>query len=202
MTGGQHVDGELSPQQITFQLHSEGIRDIYLVSENPDAYPGLRHRARHQDPRIATKLDAVMKALRRSEGRLRHRVRADLRRRKNARRRKRGTLEDPARRVIINPAVCEGCGDCSVQSNCISVEPLENRTRTQAHHQPVELQQGLFLLERFFVRPSSRSTAANCAAGAPAGLGDIGDLPEPASRPSLERPLQTLPSAASAAPAC
>src|SRR5207247_4397921 len=41
------------------------------------------------------------------------------------RRRKRGTLEDPQRRVIINPAVCEGCGDCSVQSKCISVEPLE-----------------------------------------------------------------------------
>ena len=41
------------------------------------------------------------------------------------RRRKRGTMEDPARRVLINPAVCEGCGDCSVQSNCISVEPLE-----------------------------------------------------------------------------
>src|SRR5260221_4799212 len=39
MTGGQHVDGELSPQQITFQLHSEGIREIYLLSENPDAYP-------------------------------------------------------------------------------------------------------------------------------------------------------------------
>ena len=49
MTGGQHVDGELSPQQITFQLHSEGIRDIYLVSENPDAYPAVRHRAGHQD---------------------------------------------------------------------------------------------------------------------------------------------------------
>ncbi|MFX4982816.1 hypothetical protein ABTB81_19635, partial [Acinetobacter baumannii] len=41
------------------------------------------------------------------------------------RRRKRGLMEDPARRVLINPAVCEGCGDCSVQSNCISVEPLE-----------------------------------------------------------------------------
>ena len=41
------------------------------------------------------------------------------------RRRKRGLMEDPARRVMINPAVCEGCGDCSVQSNCISVEPLE-----------------------------------------------------------------------------
>ena len=41
------------------------------------------------------------------------------------RRRKRGLMEDPQRRVMINPAVCEGCGDCSVQSNCISVEPLE-----------------------------------------------------------------------------
>src|SRR4029078_2465827 len=39
MTGGQHVDGDLSPQQITFQLHSEGIRNIYLVSETPEAYP-------------------------------------------------------------------------------------------------------------------------------------------------------------------
>ena len=48
MTGGQHVDGELSPQQITFQLHSEGIREIYLVSENPHALSGVRHRARRQ----------------------------------------------------------------------------------------------------------------------------------------------------------
>ena len=53
MTGGQHVDGELSPQQITFQLHAEGIRDIYLVSENPDTYPAAESR-REQRPRIAT----------------------------------------------------------------------------------------------------------------------------------------------------
>src|SRR6476646_7930370 len=52
------------------------------------------------------------------------------------RRRKRGLMEDPQRRVLINPAVCEGCGDCSVQSNCISVEPLETelgRKRTINH---------------------------------------------------------------------
>ena len=81
MTGGQHVDGELSPQQITFQLHSEGIRDIYLVSENPDAYPASDIapgvKTAHRD-----ELDAVQKTLPRGEGRLRHRVRADLRRRK------------------------------------------------------------------------------------------------------------------------
>ncbi len=67
MTGGQHVDGDLSPQQITFQLHSEGIRDIYLVSENPDAYPASEiapgTKTAHRD-----ELDAVMKTLRQVKG--------------------------------------------------------------------------------------------------------------------------------------
>src|SRR6266851_3384458 len=123
MTGGQHVDGELSPQQITFQLHSEGIRDIYLVSENPDAYPASDiapgTRTAHRD-----ELDAVMKTLREVKGASAI-VFVQTCAAEKRRRRKRGTLEDPQRRVIINPAVCEGCGDCSVQSNCISVEPLE-----------------------------------------------------------------------------
>ncbi|WP_163278220.1 hypothetical protein, partial [Klebsiella aerogenes] len=60
MTGGQHVDGELSPQQITFQLHAEGIRSIYLVSETPQLYPSSDIApgviTRHRD-----ELDAVMK---------------------------------------------------------------------------------------------------------------------------------------------
>ena len=77
MTGGQHVDGDLSPQQITFQLHAEGIRDIYLVSENPDAYPASDiapgTKTAHRD-----ELDEVQKTLRQGQGRLGHRVRADL----------------------------------------------------------------------------------------------------------------------------
>jgi len=63
--------------------------------------------------------------------------------------------------VLINPAVCEGCGDCSVQSNCISVEPLETELGAQARHQSIDLQQGLFLPKGFFARPSSPSTAAS-----------------------------------------
>src|SRR6185312_3118822 len=67
MTGGQHVDGELSPQQITFQLHAEGIREIYLVSEAPDTYPadtiapGVKKY--HRD-----ELDHVMKMCREYKG--------------------------------------------------------------------------------------------------------------------------------------
>ncbi len=123
MTGGQRHDGDLSPQQITFQLHSEGIRDIYLVSETPGAYaasdiaPGVK--LAHRD-----ELDQVMKTLREVPG-CSAIVFVQTCAAEKRRRRKRGTLEDPQRRVIINPAVCEGCGDCSVQSNCISVEPLE-----------------------------------------------------------------------------
>src|SRR6266481_1406026 len=123
MTGGQHVDGELSPQQVTFQLHSEGIREIYLVSENPAAYPANEIapgvKTAHRD-----ELDSVMRTLRQVKGASAI-VFVQTCAAEKRRRRKRGTMEDPARRVIINPAVCEGCGDCSVQSNCISVEPLE-----------------------------------------------------------------------------
>ena len=123
MTGGQHVDGELSPQQITFQLHSEGIRDIYLVSENPAAYPASDIapgvKVAHRD-----ELDAVQKTCRTLKGASAI-VFVQTCAAEKRRRRKRGLMEDPARRVMINPAVCEGCGDCSVQSNCISVEPLE-----------------------------------------------------------------------------
>ena len=123
MTGGQHVDGELSPQQITFQLHSEGIRNIYLVSENPDAYPASDIapgvKVAHRDD-----LDAVQRTCRTLKGTSAI-VFVQTCAAEKRRRRKRGLMEDPARRVMINPAVCEGCGDCSVQSNCISVEPLE-----------------------------------------------------------------------------
>src|SRR5205085_2724711 len=67
MTGGQHVDGELSPQQITYQLHSEGIREIYLVSENPDTYPASEiapgTKTAHRDV-----LDDVQKKLRKVKG--------------------------------------------------------------------------------------------------------------------------------------
>lgn len=185
MTGGQHVDGELSPQQVTFQLHSEGIREIYLVSENPDAYPASDiapgTKVAHRDA-----LDAVMKTLREVKG-CSAIVFVQTCAAEKRRRRKRGTLEDPSKRVIINAAVCEGCGDCSVQSNCISVEPLETELGRKRVINQSSCNKDYSCVKGFcpsFVTVEGGSLRKRV----PADLGAIGDLPEPASRPSLERP--------------
>ncbi|MEE9319003.1 MAG: indolepyruvate ferredoxin oxidoreductase family protein [Granulosicoccus sp.] len=123
MTGGQSVDGELSPALVTWQLHAEGVSPIYVVTDDPGQFhakelaPGVM--VEHRD-----ELDAVQRELRELEG-CNAIVYVQTCAAEKRRRRKRGLLDDPDQRLFINAAVCEGCGDCSVQSNCISIEPLE-----------------------------------------------------------------------------
>ena len=185
MTGGQRHDGDLSPQQITFQLHAEGIREIYLVSENPHTYPASTIapgvKLAHRD-----ELDAVMKACRATKGASAI-VFVQTCAAEKRRRRKRGIMEDPPRRVLINPAVCEGCGDCSVQSNCISVEPLETEFGRKRTINQSACNKDYSCLKGFcpsFVTVDGGALRRR----APAGVGELGELPEPASKPSLERP--------------
>jgi indolepyruvate ferredoxin oxidoreductase len=127
MTGGQQV-GERpeghSVIQIAQSMRAEGAVKITVVTDEPEKYDqcsGLPEgiAVQHRDT-----LDAVQREFREIKGTtviIYDQTCATEKRR----RRKRGTLVDPARRVVINELVCEGCGDCSVQSNCISVEPLE-----------------------------------------------------------------------------
>lgn len=185
MTGGQKHDGDLSPQQITFQLHAEGIRDIYLVSENPDQYPAASIapgvRLAHRD-----ELDNVMKACRELKG-CSAIVFVQTCAAEKRRRRKKGILEDPQRRVIINPAVCEGCGDCSVQSNCISVEPLETAMGRKRTINQSSCNKDYSCLKGFC--PSFVTVdGGKLKRKAPVEIGSIGTLPEPATRPTLDRP--------------
>ncbi len=123
MTGGQPIDGPLTPQDVARQCAAEGVTRIVVVSDEPDKYPAdyfasgieIFHRDR---------LDEVQRTLRDVEGTsilLYDQTCAAEKRR----RRKRGTFPDPAKRVFINELVCEGCGDCGVKSNCVSVAPLE-----------------------------------------------------------------------------
>jgi len=130
MTGGQPVDGVLTVPQITHQLAAEGASKIVIVTDEPEKYnanvglaPGITIHHRDQ-------LDDVQRALREIAGTsilIYDQTCATEKRR----RRKRGTYPDPARRVVINEAVCEGCGDCSVKSNCLSVEPLDTEYGTK-----------------------------------------------------------------------
>ncbi len=123
MTGGQPFDGPLSPGDIARQVAAEGVKRIIVVSDEPDKYPSGYYssdiRVHHRD-----ELDAVQRELREIPGctvLLYDQTCAAEKRR----RRKRGTFPDPNKRVIINELVCEGCGDCGVQSNCVAVAPVE-----------------------------------------------------------------------------
>ncbi len=127
MTGGQQV-GERpeghSVVQIAQSMRAEGAQKITIVTDEPEKYEQVKGlpegiAIQHRDT-----LDAVQREFRALLGTtviIYDQTCATEKRR----RRKRGTLVDPARRVVINELVCEGCGDCGVQSNCISVEPLE-----------------------------------------------------------------------------
>ena len=121
MTGGQPHDGELSVVGIAQQLRAEGVSTLVVVSDEPKKYPGLPRgvSAHHRD-----EFDGLQRRMRGVRGTsiiiYDQTCAAEKRRR-----RKRNEYPDPDRRIIINQAVCEGCGDCGVQSNCIAIVPVE-----------------------------------------------------------------------------
>ncbi len=123
MTGGQPIDGTLTVPQIHDQLVAEGITKIVIVSDEPDNIRKLGIRSeteiRHRDD-----LDEVQRQLRDIEGTTAI-IYVQTCATEKRRRRKRGDYPDPALRTFINEDVCEGCGDCGVQSNCLSIEPHE-----------------------------------------------------------------------------
>ncbi len=124
MTGGQSVDGPLDVPQITRQVAAEGVARVAVVSDEPDKYPSDCNFAPGVTIHHRDDLDAVQRELREYSG-TSVLVYDQTCAAEKRRRRKRGTFADPDRRVVINEAVCEGCGDCGVQSNCVAIEPLE-----------------------------------------------------------------------------
>ena len=124
MTGGQPMDGPLTVQRVTRQIQAEGVGRIAVVTDQPHKYPFDGQFADGVTIHQRDELDQVQRELREWEG-VSAIVYDQMCATEKRRRRKRGLLEDPDWRVIINPDVCEGCGDCGVQSNCLSVMPLE-----------------------------------------------------------------------------
>ncbi|CAN5327937.1 indolepyruvate ferredoxin oxidoreductase family protein [soil metagenome] len=124
MTGGQQFDGPLDPAMISRQIAAEGVNPIIVVTDYPDKYPVTTDWAPGVTIRHRSELDDVQRELREVKG-ISAMIYDQTCAAEKRRRRKRNEYPDPAKRAVINEAVCEGCGDCSVKSNCISVEPLE-----------------------------------------------------------------------------
>ena len=130
MTGGQEFDGPLDPGMISRQIAAEGVHPIIVVTDEPEKYPAGYPWAPGVTVRHRSELDAVQRELRECKGvsaMIYDQTCASEKRRRRKKIDKNGVpaFPDPAKRAVINEAVCEGCGDCSVQSNCLSVEPLE-----------------------------------------------------------------------------
>jgi len=124
MTGGQPVDGPISVAEIAHQVRHEGVERIALVSDDPK-----RHRRNAGLPAGVTidhrdRLDNLQLGLRETPG-CSVLIYEQTCAAEKRRRRKRGTYPDPPKRLFISEDVCEGCGDCSVQSTCVSLLPLE-----------------------------------------------------------------------------
>jgi indolepyruvate ferredoxin oxidoreductase len=190
MTGGQQAEGHLTPDQMARQAAAEGVARIAVVSDDPGKYPPgtlwppgttLHHR---------DELDAVQRELATLSGvslLLYDQTCATEKRR----RRKRGAYPDPDKRVIVNELVCEGCGDCGVKSNCVSVQPLETEFGRKRQIDQSNCNKDFSCLKGFCpsfvtVHGARPKKAAARALGASA-LG-ANDLPQPRV-PALDRNL-------------
>ena len=130
MTGGQPVDGNLSVARLTRQLEAEGVGKMVIVTNEPEKYADITDLSPNVPVRHRNELDTVQRELREEPG-VSILIYDQVCATEARRRRKRGKLPPITRRVVINEAVCEGCGDCSVQSNCLSIVPVETAFGTK-----------------------------------------------------------------------
>ncbi len=184
MTGGQRHDGPLDPPRITRQVHAEGVVRIAVVSDEPGKYardadwaPGVT--VHHRD-----ELDAVQRMLREVEG-TSVLVYDQTCAAEKRRRRKRGEFPDPDMRLLINEAVCEGCGDCGVQSNCVALVPVETALGRKRAVDQSACNKDFSCVKGFcpsFVTVRGGKLKRGVAGASASGL----ELPEP-SRPDLSK---------------
>jgi indolepyruvate ferredoxin oxidoreductase len=173
------VDGVLTAPQIAAQMQAEGVAKTVVVTDEPEKYAGggalpgaveVHHRAA---------LDEVQRALRDIAGTtvlIYDQTCATEKRR----RRKRGDYPDPPRRAFINEAVCEGCGDCSVKSNCLSVEPLDTPMGTKRRINQSSCNKDFSCVEGFCPSFVTAEGAVLRKPGAAAGAPALPEAPLPA----------------------
>ena len=186
MTGGQPVDGTLSVARLTRQLDAEGVAKMVIVTPDPDKYAQVDDLAPGVPVRHRDELEAVQHELRRYPG-VSVLIYDQVCATEARRRRKRGKLPGITRRVVINEAVCEGCGDCSVQSNCLAVVPKETAFGTKRQIDQSACNQDFSCLKGCC---PSFVTVDGVLPRKPVAMSDLTDWPE---LPEPQRPTTQLP---------
>ncbi|MBM1555526.1 indolepyruvate ferredoxin oxidoreductase family protein [Sulfitobacter mediterraneus] len=191
MTGGQPVDGPVSVSGIAQAARAEGVNRIALVSDHPEKFTRADFPAGTSfDHR--RDLDTVQRELREIPGvtvLIYEQTCATEKRRK----RKRGQMDDPKRFVMINDLVCEGCGDCSLESNCLSVEPKKTEFGTKRKINQSTCNKDYSCLNGFcpsFVTIEGGERRKKSGAGLD-GDSMVANLPRP-KLPNLEKPFDLL----------
>lgn len=188
MTGGQPMDGIMTVPQITRQLAAEGAVRIVVVTDEPEKHAGEKGFAPGVTVHHRSEMPTIERELRDTPGctiLIYDQTCASEKRR----RRKRGTYPDPAVRAFINTAVCEGCGDCSQASNCLSVQPVETEFGTKRRIDQSSCNKDFSCIEGFcpsfvLVHGAKPRKASRVAA-------DVSGLGLPAI-PALDRPWDIL----------
>ncbi|MEP9350717.1 indolepyruvate ferredoxin oxidoreductase family protein [Xanthobacter sp. KR7-225] len=191
MTGGQPVDGPVSVHAVAHGVRAEGVSRIALVSDAPSKF-SLADFPQGVTLHPRADLDAVQRELREISG-VSVLIYEQTCATEKRRRRKRRQMADPPRHVHINALVCEGCGDCSVASNCLSVEPRETPFGRKRKINPSSCNKDFSCLDGFC--PSFVTVEGTRRRPRGAGTDDLvlraAALPAPA-RPSLDRPFDLL----------
>lgn len=195
MTGGQPVDGTTSVSMIAQQMTAEGVQRIALVTEDLSRYAD-----RSQLPAAVTlhdrqEMEAVQRELRVVPG-VSVIIYEQTCAAEKRRRRKKGEYPDPNQRLFINEAVCEGCGDCGVQSNCTSILPLESEFGRKRVIDQSSCNKDYSCIKGFCpsfvtVTGGSLKKGRTDKTGKPAQDDDFGVLPEPLI-PDCNRPFNIL----------
>ncbi len=188
MTGGQPVEGHLNVPQITRQLAAEGVKRIAVVTDEPEKHAEVKDFAPGVTVHHRRELPAIEAQLRDTAGTtviIYDQTCASEKRR----RRKRGTFADPPKRAFINAAVCEGCGDCSKTSNCLSVQPLETEFGTKRRIDQSSCNKDFSCIEGFC--PSFVTVHGGTLRKRARVAADAFELPLPVV-PALEQPFDIL----------